>query len=99
MFKDENPNKQMSTKNNNPQKVKLSEEYRQLIALPILSELEANRMAEILELANLDESLNCLIEEIEMTEYLKLEKWNQGLRKLLKVVSTEEPSPTTPWQD
>ncbi|NEO50549.1 MAG: hypothetical protein F6K55_43290 [Moorea sp. SIO4A3] len=98
MFKDENPNKQMSTKNNNPQKVKLAEEYRQLIALPILYELEANRMAEILELANLDESLNCLIEEIEMTEYLK-QKWNQGLRKLLKVVSTEEPSPTTPWQD
>ncbi|NET85885.1 MAG: hypothetical protein F6J94_29555 [Moorea sp. SIO1F2] len=77
----------------------LAEEYSQLIALPVLSELEANRMAEILELANLDESLNCLIEEIEIKEYLQLEKWNQGLRNLLKVVSTEEPSPTTPWQD
>ncbi|NEO39440.1 MAG: hypothetical protein F6J90_25165 [Moorea sp. SIOASIH] len=88
----------MSTKNTK-KKIKLAEEYRQLIALPVLSELEANRMAEILELAYLDESLNCLIEEIEMTEYLKLEKWNQGLRNLLKVVSTEEPSPSTPWQD
>ncbi|NEO72456.1 hypothetical protein [Moorena sp. SIO3H5] len=78
---------------------KIAEEYSQLIALPVLSELEANRMAEILELAYLDESLNCLIEEIEMSEYLKLEQWNQGLRKLLKVVSTDEPSPTTPWQD
>ncbi len=82
-----------------PKKSQLSEEYRQLIALPILSELEANRMAEILELANLDESLNCLIEEIEITEYLKLEQWNQGLRKLLKVVSTEEPCPNTASQD
>ena len=88
----------MSTKNTN-KNIKLAEEYRQLIFLPVLSELEANRMAEILDLANLDESLNCLIEEIEMTEYLKLEKWNQGLRNLLKVVSTDEPSPTTPWQD
>ncbi|NEQ86576.1 MAG: hypothetical protein F6K26_42895 [Moorea sp. SIO2I5] len=79
--------------------IKLAEEYRQLIALPVLSELEANQMAEILELANLDESLNSLIEEIEMSEYLKLEQWNQGLRNLLKVVLTEEPSPTTPWQD
>ncbi|NEP26440.1 calcium-binding protein [Moorena sp. SIO3I6] len=79
--------------------LKLAEEYRQLIALPVLSELEANRMAKILELANLDESLNCLIEEIEMTDYLKLEQWNQGLRNLLKVISTEEPSPSTPWQD
>ncbi|NEQ14158.1 MAG: hypothetical protein F6K44_09905 [Moorea sp. SIO3E2] len=79
--------------------IKLAEEYRQLIALPFLSELEANRMAEILELANLDESLNSLIEEIEMKEYLQLEKWNQGLRNLLKVVSTEEPSPNTPWQE
>ncbi|NEO59792.1 MAG: hypothetical protein F6J98_04955 [Moorea sp. SIO4G2] len=84
---------------NNKLAEKLAEEYSQLIALPVLSELEANRMAEILELANRDESLNCLIEEIEMTEYLKLEKWNQGLRKLLKVISTEEPSPSTPWQD
>ncbi|WP_424101949.1 hypothetical protein [Moorena producens] len=79
--------------------IKLAEDYRQLISLPVLSELEANRMAKILDIANLDESLNCLIEEIEMTEYLKLEKWNQGLRNLLKVVSTDEPSPTTPWQD
>ncbi|NEO15505.1 MULTISPECIES: hypothetical protein [unclassified Moorena] len=78
---------------------KIAEEYSQLIALPVLSELEANRMAEILELANLNESLNCLIEEIEMSDYLKLEKWNQGLRNLLKVVSTEEPYPSTPWQD
>ncbi|AOX01659.1 hypothetical protein BJP34_21415 [Moorena producens PAL-8-15-08-1] len=84
---------------NNKLAEKLAEEYSQLIALPMLSELEANRMEEILELANLDESLNCLIEEIEMTEYLKLEQWNQGLRNLLKVVSTDEPSPTTPWQD
>ncbi|NEQ84536.1 MAG: hypothetical protein F6K26_31560 [Moorea sp. SIO2I5] len=98
MFHDENPNKKMSSKNNH-QQVKLAEEYRQLIALPILSELEANRMAKILELANLDESLNCLIEEIEMSDYLKVEKWNQGLRNLLKLVSTEEPSPSTPWQD
>ncbi|NEQ11613.1 MAG: hypothetical protein F6K37_38785, partial [Moorea sp. SIO4E2] len=66
----------------NQKNSKLSEEYRQLIALPFLSELDANRMAEILELANLDESLNSLIEEIEMTDYLKLEKWNQGLRNL-----------------
>ncbi|NEP47718.1 MAG: hypothetical protein F6K65_02385 [Moorea sp. SIO3C2] len=84
----------MDTKN-----ISLAEEYRQLIALTVLSELEANRMAEILEIANLDESLNCLIEEIEMSDYLKLEKWNQGLRNLLKVVLTEEPSPNTPWQE
>ncbi|AOY82099.1 MULTISPECIES: hypothetical protein [Moorena] len=83
----------------NQKNSKLSEEYRQLIALPFLSELDANRMAEILELANLDESLNSLIEEIEMTDYLKLEKWNQGLRNLLNVVSTEEPSPNTAFQD
>ncbi|NEQ08308.1 MAG: hypothetical protein F6K37_20875 [Moorea sp. SIO4E2] len=84
---------------NNKLSEKLAEEYRQLIALTVLSELEANRMAEILELANLDESLNSLIEEIEMTDYLKLEKWNQGLRNLLNVVSTEEPSPNTAFQD
>ncbi|NEO76253.1 hypothetical protein [Moorena sp. SIO4G3] len=84
---------------NNKLAKKKAEEYSQLIALPVLSELEANRMAEILELANLDESLNSLIEEIEMTDYLKLEQWNQGLRKLLKVVSTEEPSHTTAFQD
>ncbi|NEP36176.1 hypothetical protein [Moorena sp. SIO3B2] len=88
----------MSTKTTK-KNIKLAEEYRQLIGLPFLSELEANRMAEILELANLDESLNSLIEEIEMKEYLQLEKWNQGLRNLLKVVSTEEPSPNTPWQE
>ncbi|NEO94289.1 MAG: hypothetical protein F6K56_30500 [Moorea sp. SIO3G5] len=84
---------------NNKLAEKLAEEYSQLIALPMLSELEANRMEEILELANLDESLNCLIEEIEMKEYLKLEKWNQGLRNLLKVVSTDEPFPNTAFQD
>lgn len=88
----------MSTKNNQKY-LSFAKNYRQLIALPVLSELEANRMAEILELANLDESLNSLIEEIEMSDYLKLEQWNQGLRNLLKVVSTEEPSPSTPWQD
>ena len=87
------------SRKNTKKNLKLAEDYRQLIAVPVLSELEANRMAEILELANLDESLNCLIEEIEMSDYLKLEQWNQGLRNLLKVVSTEEPSPTTPWQD
>lgn len=59
----------------------LAEEYRYLISLPTLSEDEANRMAKILEIANKDEFLNCLIEEIEMSNYE-----NQGLHNLLQII-------------
>lgn len=69
----------------NQNNLSLAEEYRHLISLPILSEDEADRMAEILEIANKDESLNCLIEEIEMNDYE-----NQGLYNLLQTISEDE---------
>ncbi|NEO56193.1 MAG: hypothetical protein F6K54_25810 [Okeania sp. SIO3B5] len=62
----------------------LAEEYCYLISLSTLSEDEADRMAEILEIANEDESLNCLIEEIEMNNYE-----NQGLQNLLQIISED----------
>jgi hypothetical protein len=65
----------------------LAAEYRHLITLPVLSDPEADRLAEILEIASFNESLNCLIEEIEMSDYLEF-KQNKGLKHLLKLVST-----------
>ena len=69
----------------NQRNLSLAEEYRYLISLPILSEDEADCMVEILEIANKDESLNCLIEEIEMNDYE-----NQGLQNLLQVISEDK---------
>ncbi len=66
----------------NHKNLSLAEEYRYLISLPILSEDEADHMVEILEITNKDESLNYLIEEIEMSDYK-----NQGLQNLLRVIS------------
>ncbi|MDJ0719547.1 MAG: hypothetical protein QNJ54_35890 [Prochloraceae cyanobacterium] len=78
---------------------KLAEEYRNLISLPTLSESQAERMAEILELANSDESLNCLIEQNEMMDYLKSKELNedyepslkesQELQRLLRLISED----------
>ncbi len=77
----------------------LAEEYIHLISLPVLSESEADRMTEILEIANSNESLNCLIEEIEMNDYLESQQTNedlhsslnenQGLRFLLRLISED----------
>ena len=77
----------------------LAEEYSHLISLSVLSESEADRMAEILEIANSNESLNCLIEEIEMNDYIESQKINeesessldenQGLRRLLHLISED----------
>ncbi|NEP39378.1 MAG: hypothetical protein F6K25_20810 [Okeania sp. SIO2G4] len=68
----------------------LSEEYRRLISLPAFSEDDAERMAEILEIANSNEDLNCLIEEVEMNNYIgsqKAKNHNQGLQRLLQAIS------------
>lgn len=68
----------------------LLEEYSHLISLPAFSEDDADRMAEILEIANSNEALNCLIEEVEMNNYIdsqKAKNYNQGLQRLLQAVS------------
>ncbi|NES72286.1 MAG: hypothetical protein F6K24_47370 [Okeania sp. SIO2D1] len=68
----------------------LSEEYSRLISLPAFSEDDADRMAEILEIANSNEALNCLIEEVEMNNYIgsqKAKNHNQGLQRLLQGIS------------
>ena len=68
----------------------LSEEYSRLISLPAFSEDEADRMAEILEIANSNEDLNCLIEEVEMNNCIdsqKAKNHNQGLQRLLQAIS------------
>ncbi len=62
----------------------LAEEYCRLISLSTLSEDEADCMAEILDMASKDESLNCLIEEIEMNDYE-----NQGLQNLFQTISED----------
>ncbi len=81
------------------QNLSWGEEYSYLISLSVLSESEAERIAQILALANSDESLNFLIEEIEMNNYLKSKQINeeskssfnenQGLRRLLKLISED----------
>lgn len=49
----------------------LAEEYKRLISLAVLSDADAERMAKILEKAIKDDFLNCLIETIELKDYLK----------------------------
>ena len=49
----------------------LAEEYKHLISLATLSDADAERMAKILEKAITDDFLNCLIETIELKDYLK----------------------------
>ncbi|MDJ0901570.1 MAG: hypothetical protein QNJ55_22460 [Xenococcus sp. MO_188.B8] len=85
--------------NQNLSLAELAEEYSHLISLSVLSESEADRMAEILEIANSNQSLNCLIEEIEMNDYLESQQIdedlysslqeNQGLRRLLQLISED----------
>ena len=49
----------------------MAEEYKRLISLAVLSDTDAERMEKILEMAIDDDFLNCLIETIELKDYLK----------------------------
>lgn len=81
----------------NQKKIILAAEYRQLITLTFLSEVKAERMIEILDLANYDEALDCLIEEVEASEYLKSingdeqsepsSTCSQDIQRLLELIS------------
>ena len=79
----------------NPIAATLAQEYLRLSKLPQLSELEADKMTEILEKALLDDRLNYLIGECEKQLFDEDENTNlesdRQLEKLLKLVETDDP--------
>ena len=69
----------------------LAKEYSYLISIPILSNTQAERIAEILELTTKNEDLNKLIEKVEEDNYYEyIKQQNRKMNIYIKLLRALE---------